>query len=151
MKIRFPKHSVGSVRLWRREVTLLKWHYSQISVRVCYRDCKCLVSDTAQVTLLSDSCTLCYRYCKCLHQLLTVYKQDYADFRNCDGGVMRSVAPHVRFECNFNLDDNRFSAQFHQYSCTQPQLHLLETSLHNSNCCVCVSRQFKWNMPHGFD
>ena len=64
-------------------VTFLKWNYSHISIRHC--DCKCLL------------------------QLLTGYKQDCAGFWVWEDGVMRSVAPYVRFECNFNLED-KFSA-----------------------------------------
>ena len=71
----------------------------------------CDVRYIPQVKLLSDvRVSLCYSDCKCLHRLLTGYKQGYADFWICEDGIMSSVAPHVRFECNFNLEERNFPA-----------------------------------------
>ena len=91
------------------------------------------------INIISSQISACFRDCECLHQLLTGYKQGYADSCNWEDGIMRWVTPHVRFECNFNLEDSKSSASFHQYSWTQFQLYLLGMSLNASNYCVCVN------------
>ena len=85
----FQTRSVCSAHWWRRKIpcecdVLLMWN--------CYQK------------------SICYNDGECLHQLLTRYKQGYADFCIWEDGIMRSVAPHVRLESNFNLEGSKFSA-----------------------------------------